>query len=307
MNGIRVTLLIALAAMALLLGWAWRHYERSGSTPVAHRRPSPFEVLLGFVTNFFDTLGIGSFAPTTAAIRAARLMPDEAIPGTLNIGHALPTIAQAIIFISIIQVDPILLVAMVATAVCGAWLGAGVVVRLDRSKIQLGMGLALLVAACLFVSVNLGLLPSGGNALGLDGWRFWFALAANFVLGALMTLGVGNYGPCLIMLALLGMNPIAAFPIMTASSAFLMPVASLRFLASKRYQVPTALALTIGGVPAVLIAAYIVKSLPLVPLRWLVAAVVAWVAVSMLRSALSASGVRALAAFQGQSPGTRDG
>ena len=237
------------------------------------------------MTNFFDTLGIGSFAPTTAAIRTRRLMPDEAIPGTLNLGHAIPSIAQALIYIVIIKVDAVLLAAMIAMAACGAWLGAGIVVRLDRRAIQLGMGAALLIAATLFVAVNLGLLPSGGGALSLAGWRFWFALAANFIFGALMTLGVGNYGPSLITLALLGMNPAAAFPIMTASSAFLMPVASLQFLKSKRYQLPTALALTLGGIPGVLVAAYIVKSMPLVALRWLVAVAVTYVAVGMLRAA----------------------
>lgn len=287
MPGIRDALLLSLVAVALWLGYAWRRYARSGAGPRANCRPSWFEVLLGAVTNFFDTLGIGSFAPTTAAIRTLRLMPDEAIPGTLNIGHALPTIAQALIFIAVVEVDPVLLFAMLATAVGGSWIGARVVVRLDRTAIQLGMGLALLVASGLFVAVNLGLLPGGGSALGLDGWRFWFALGANFIFGGLMTLGVGNYGPCLITLALLGMNPIGAFPIMTGSSAFLMPVASREFLRSGRYHLPTALGLSIGGIPGVLVAAYVVKSMPLVWLRWLVAIAVTHVAVSMLRSALS--------------------
>jgi uncharacterized membrane protein YfcA len=300
-------LLAGLAVTALALTVAWVRTVRSGPKPSTERPPTRVEVLLGFVTNLFDTLGIGSFAPTTAAIRSLRLMPDEAIPGTLNIGHAIPTIAQAVIFISIIEVDPVLLLAMVGMAICGAWLGAGVVVQLDRRRIQLGMGLALLIAAGLFVSVNLGLLPSGGNAVGLEGWRFWFALAVNFGLGALMTLGVGNYGPCLIILALLGMNPISAFPIMTASSAFLMPVASLQFLKSRRYLQPTALALTIGGIPGVLIAAYVVKSLPLGALRWLVAAVVAYVAVSMLRAALATGKHRASGQTREQAPGSTGG
>lgn len=269
-----------------MLAWYWWRCARRDPPGYARRRPGAYELLLGFVTNFFDTLGIGSFAPTTAAIRARRLMPDEAIPGTLNLGHAIPSIAQALIYIVIIKVDTVLLVAMVAMAACGAWLGAGVVVRLNRRAIQLGMGAALLTAATLFVAVNLGLLPSGGHALDLAGWRFWFALAANFIFGALMTLGVGNYGPSLITLALLGMNPAAAFPIMTASSAFLMPVASLQFLKSKRYQLPTALALTLGGIPGVLVAVYIVKSMNLTALRWLVAVAVTFVAVSMLRAAL---------------------
>jgi uncharacterized membrane protein YfcA len=290
-NYIRIGLLAALATLALAFVIVWARRANRSPPPFAQRPPSRFELALGFVTNFFDTLGIGSFAPTTAVIRAFRLMPDEALPGTLNIGHAIPTIVQALIFITVIEVDPKLLLAMIVAAICGSWLGARVVVGLDRRAIQLGMGLALLVAAAIFVLVNLGLLPSGGMALGLDGWRFWFALSVNFVLGALMTLGVGNYGPCLITLSLLGMNPASVFPIMAASSAFLMPVASLCFLRSHRYQLPTGIALTLGGIPGVLVAAYLVKSLPLVGLRWLVAVVVTFVALSMVRSAMSKSPV----------------
>lgn len=280
--GIRIALLLSLVALAVVLVSAWWRSARSGPTPYKRGRPSWFEVILGFGTNFFDALGIGSFAPTTAVVRARRLVPDEAIPGTLNVGHAIPTIAQALIFIAIISVDPVFLLAMIAMAVCGAWLGARFVVGLDRTAIQLGMGLALLVAAGLFVAANLGLLPGGGDALGLYGWKFWFALAANFVFGALMTIGVGNYGPCLITLSLLGMNPASAFPIMAASSAFLMPVASLQFLKFRRYQLRTAVALTLGGIPGVLIAAYVVRSLPLQALRWVVAIAVTYVAFSML-------------------------
>jgi uncharacterized membrane protein YfcA len=287
MNTSRSALLIALVAVAALLLWAWLHYARAATRAAARRRPSWFELALGFVTNFFDTLGIGSFAPTTAAFRLRRLVADEVIPGTLNVGHALPSIAQALIFIAIIKVDPLLLFAMLIAAVAGAWVGSGIVVRLNARAIQLGMGCALLVAAGLFLAVNLGLLPGGGMALGLDGWRFGFAVAANFVFGALMTIGVGNYAPCLIMLSLLGMNPVSAFPIMTGSSAFLMPAASVRFLRSQRYHLPAALGLTLGGIPGVLVAAYIVRSLPLGALRWMVAIAVTYVALSMLRSALA--------------------
>ena len=89
------------------------------------------------------------------------------------------------------------------------------------------------------------------------------AVGCNFVLGALMTLGVGLYAPCLILVSLLGMNPIAAFPIMMGSCAFLMPVAGLRFIAAQSYDARASLGLAIGGIPGVLIAAFIVKQLPL--------------------------------------------
>jgi uncharacterized membrane protein YfcA len=243
--------------------------------------------LIGFITNFFDTLGVGSFAPTTSIFKLLRLVPDERIPGTLNAGHALPTVVQALIFIAAVSVDPLMLVAMIGAAVLGAWLGSGVVARLPRRAIQLGMGAALLVAATLFVLGNLHWIPTGGEALGLRGPWLLFAIACNFLLGALMTLGVGLYAPCLILVSLLGMNPIAAFPIMMGSCAFLMPVAGLRFIGAQRYDARAALGLALGGIPGVLIAAFIVKQLPLMWLRWMVVLVVLYAAFAMLREPLS--------------------
>lgn len=243
-------------------------------------------VLLGFVANFFDTLGIGSFASTTAWIKFRTLIPDELIPGTLNVGHALPTIMQAIIFTTAIAVAPLTLVSMVVAAVAGAYLGAGAVSHLPRRAIQIGMGVALLIAAALFVMKILGVLPSGGNALGLSGGALVFAIGVNFLLGALMQLGIGLYAPCLMLVSLLGMNPIAAFPIMMASCACLMPVGSLKFIRERKFDRRAAIGLAIGGIPGVLLAAFVVKSLPMQLLYWLVVIVVLYAAILMLRSAL---------------------
>jgi uncharacterized membrane protein YfcA len=280
----KLVLFGALGAITVVFIVAWvrgaRRARASGGVV-----PSPLELALGFVTNFFDTLGIGSFASTTSVFKLRRMLPDERIPGTLNVGHALPTVAQALIFIAIVNVGMATLIALIAASVAGAWFGAGVVSALPRRKVQLGMGCALLVAAGLFVMTNLGLLPGGGEALSLEGWRFVAGLAGNFVLGALMTLGIGLYAPCMILVSLLGMNPIAAFPIMMGSCAFLMPVGSLRFIEKGSYAARPALGLALGGIPGVLIAAFIVKSLPVTALRWLVVAVVLYAALAMLRSA----------------------
>ena len=223
--------------------------------------PRPGELGVGFVTNFFDTLGIGSFAPTTALYRLFRLVPDERIPGTLNVGHTPATVVQAFIFTTLVDVEFTTLAVLIAAAVLGAWLGAGVVAGWPRRRIQFGMGIALLVAAVLFTLTNLGIVAGGGTATGLSGGLLAAAAAGNFVLGALMTLGIGLYGPCLIMISLLGMNPKVAFPIMMGSCAFLMVVAGIRFLKAGAYRQRASLGLTLGGIPAVLIAAFIVKSL----------------------------------------------
>lgn len=277
-------LLAALVAVALWFVWRWWRLERArleGPLP----RPTPAELLTGFVTDFFDTLGIGCFAPTTATFKVMRMVPDELIPGTLNVGHALPALTEAFIFIAAVMVDPLTLVGMIAAAVAGAYFGAGVVARLPRRAVQLSMGLALLVAAVLMVSSVLGWMPGGNNATGLGATVLLFAMAMNFVFGALMTLGVGLYAPCLVLVCLLGMNPISGFPIMMGSCAFLMPVGGVRFIRLRRYSLGASLGLTLGGLPGVFLAAYVVKSLPLTYLRWLVVVVVLYTALLMLRSA----------------------
>ena len=247
-------------------------------TTASAQRPSMLQLALGFVTNFFDTLGIGSFAPTTAAFRARRLVADELIPGTLNVGHALPTVVQAVIFVTAIRVDVVTLVLLIGAAVIGAWIGAGIVSAWERRKVQRGMAIALLVAAALTVLRMTGVFPAGGDALGLRGVLVIAGALGNFVLGALMTLGIGLYAPCMAMVSLLGMNPRTAFPIMMGSCAFLMPVASARFLRTGRYDRSSALGLAIGGVPAVLLAAFAVKSLPLDAVRVLVVVVITYTA-----------------------------
>jgi uncharacterized membrane protein YfcA len=277
-------LFIALGAFTVFLVWVWlRSKERAPGVP------SVFELFLGMATNFFDTLGIGSFAPTTSIFKFRHMVPDEKIPGTLNVGHALPTLLEAFLFIAIVKVDILTLVLMMAAAVVGAWFGAGIVARWSRRRVQIGMGIALLAAACYFLIQNLNLLPAGGSALILQHWLLWAGVVGSLILGALMTLGIGLYGPCMILVSMLGMDPHAAFPIMMGSCAFLMPVASARFIQVGSYSPRVALGLALGGLPGVLIAALIVKSLSLMAVRWLVVVAVIYAAFAMLRSALNGS------------------
>jgi uncharacterized membrane protein YfcA len=257
-------------------------------------KPNAPGLATGFVTNFFDTLGIGSFATTTSIFRYWRMVPDERIPGTLNVGHTLPAITQAYIYTRIVPVDSRTLILMIGAAVLGAWLGAGVVASWPRRKIQIGMGCALFGAASLMLLGQLHLVPAGGNMLALGGARLATAVTVNFVLGALMTLGIGLYAPCMILVSLLGMNPTAAFPIMMGSCAFLMPVASVRFVREGSYHLGASLGLLFGGIPAVLIAAFIVKSLPLAAVRWLVVGVVVYTATALLKAARAEAGLGAL-------------
>ena len=286
----KVVLLGALALVTLfyvvILARAVGRKRAVAEEPVS---PTGVGVGTGFVTNFLDTLGIGSFATTTTIFRGLRMVPDERIPGTLNVGHTLPTIAQAFIFTTAVPVETTTLISMIAAAVLGAWLGAGVVCKWPRRRIQIGMGLCLLAAAILLAAKAMGKLPSGGaDVVGVHGMWLAIAVAGNFALGALMTLGIGLYAPCMILVSLVGMNVTAAFPIMMGSCAFLMPFASARFVREGSFDLRASLGLLIGGIPAALIAGLIVKSLPLTAVMWLVVVVVVYTAFTLLRAARSA-------------------
>jgi uncharacterized membrane protein YfcA len=298
-------LLVALGAFTVFFVAVWvTGAMRARSSPDVPQEalsggvPSAAQLILGFVTNFFDTLGIGSFAPTTAMFKFFKMVPDRLIPGTLNVGHTLPTMVQAFIYTVIIKVDITTLILLIAAAVAGAWLGAGIVASWPKRKVQIGMGSTLLVLAALFAWRNLvesGVLSSGPatlvtggvgeGTLALNGMKLGIGLAGNFFLGALMTIGLGMYAPCMILIGLLGMNAKAAFPIMMGSCAFLMPIASARFVRKHAYSLRPALGLAFGGIPAVLIAAYIVGSMDVRTVRWLVVGVVTIAAAMMLRSA----------------------
>jgi uncharacterized membrane protein YfcA len=271
-------------ALVFALFW-WPSLQRSFIERKQARWPSPHELVIGFVTDFFDTLGVGSFATTATWFRATKLVSDRELPGTMNVGHAIPTVLQALIYIAAIEVDVVTLASMIAASVLGAYLGAGWVARSSERTVRIGVGCALLAAAALIFARLRGLLPGGSDALALHGAWLLAGVLGNFVLGALMTLGIGLYAPCMILVALLGMNPKAAFPIMMGSCAFLMLAAAPRFVRTDSYAPRPALALTLGGLPGVWIAANWVKELELDTVRWLVLAVVTYTALSLLMAA----------------------
>ena len=242
--------------------------------------------LIGFVVNFFDVLGIGAFAPQTSLLKFTKQTSDKLIPGTMNVANTLPVLIQAIIFIQVIQVEPITLLVMFVTATAGAILGAGIVSKLSENKIRFTISIALLVTAGFMFANKMHWIHGEGVAIGLHGWKLVVAGMINFILGAMMTAGVGLYAPCMALVFLLGMSPQVAFPIMMGSCAFLMPPASFKFIKSGAYNKKAALGMAIPSIIAVLIAAFIVKTLPLDALRWIVLVVILYTSVTMFWSAI---------------------
>jgi len=243
--------------------------------------------LTGFVGNFFDTLGIGSFAIETAMLKFMKQTEDRLLPATLNVGNAIPTVLQAIIFVRIIEVEPVTLILMVVASGLGALLGAGIVSKLPEKTIRLIMGIALLITAFFMLAAKMNWIEGGGHAIGLGGTKLALAVVVNFILGAIMTAGIGLYAPCMALVFALGMSPAVAFPIMMGSCAFLMPLAAYRFVRTGVFNRKASYAIALAGIIGVLIAAFIVKSLDLDTLRWLVLGVIIYTAVVMLRAGLS--------------------
>ena len=243
--------------------------------------------LIGFIVNFFDVLGIGAFAPQTALLKFTKQTEDRILPGTLNVSNTIPVLIQALIFIQIVEVEPVTLISMLLSAAAGAILGAGIVAKLSVKKIQLTMGFALLVTAFFMLSGQMNWIQNGGEAIGLNGGKLALAIGANFILGAFMTVGIGLYAPCMALVYALGMSPLVAFPIMMGSCAFLMPPASAKFIKEGAYNRKASVSMAIPGIIAVLIAAFLVKSLPLNTLRWVVIVVIIYTSVVMFKSALN--------------------
>ncbi|KRU28288.1 sulfite exporter TauE/SafE [Clostridium sporogenes] len=244
--------------------------------------------VVGFITNFFDTLGIGSFSPTTALLKNFKLSKDRTLPGTLNVACTVPVAAEAILFINGIEVEPVTLFSLLIAATVGAVVAAGIVSKLDERKVQFAMGTALIIVALVMLAGKLNLMPAGGDAVGLHGAKLIIAIIGNFILGALMTLGIGLYAPCMALVYSLGMSPKVAFPIMMGSCAFLMPAASLKFIKEGAYDRKASMAITVFGLVGVFIAYYLVKSLPLNILTWLVIVVIIYTAAMMFKSASKA-------------------
>ncbi|HHQ4517856.1 TSUP family transporter [Aeromonas veronii] len=264
----------------MLVQACWRK-KQSGSFEATPFWPV---ALIGGVANFLDTLGVGSFAVKTACYKQFKLIDDRVLPGTLNGQCVLPTVTQSLIFVGAVAVEPLTLISMMMAAAAGAAWGARHVASFDRQTIRLVMAISLLVVAGLIFAGLLGLFPVGGDAMGLSGYKLATALLGNFIFGVLMNVGIGLFAPCMTLVYLLGMNPLAAFPIMMGSTAVLSVFSAGTFIRKGAFDAKAVLAVAIFGPIGVVLAAMLVKSMDMEMLKWLVAFIVIYTSWTMYAS-----------------------
>ncbi|WP_281615236.1 sulfite exporter TauE/SafE family protein [Flammeovirga sp. SubArs3] len=243
--------------------------------------------ITGFVANFFDTLGIGSFAIMTSSFKNFKLVDDKLIPGTLNVGVAIVCITQAFLFIDAVKVDTLTLMSMIVSALGGALIGASIVSKLNKQHIQLVMTIALFIMGITMILKMAGLLPGGDEASSVNGFtggKLVIACVANFVFGALNTIGIGLFAPCMVTLSLLGLHPSCIFPIMMGSTALLVPFAGIKYIKENVHNMNGSILINIFGTIGVFVAFFLVKQMDLVMLKYLVIIVVGYTTWEMGKS-----------------------
>ncbi|NLY87077.1 MAG: sulfite exporter TauE/SafE family protein [Clostridiales bacterium] len=238
---------------------------------------------MGVIMNFFDYLGVGSFAPTLAIYRLTKTVDDDLIPGTLVTGCALPVAIEALVSLSVIDVELTTLFSMYGTGILGAFIGGKWASKLEVKTIQRFMGFALIIAAAIMLLGKLNLMPVGGDAIGLHGTKLVIAAVGSFILAALLTVGIGNYAPTMVLVYLLGMSPAVSFPIMMGLGFLGVGSGSFPYFKSERFHKRASFAFAMGGIFGVLAAVFIIVNMPISALQWLVIAVCCYTSVTLLR------------------------
>jgi len=237
---------------------------------------------------FFSTFGISDFAISTVLYRRLRWVSDLRLPGTLNTQCVIPVAVMAVAYISSIEVGLVTLFSFIAAQAVGAYLGPRFVVRLPVRAIRLFIGIGLAITSLLILAGQLGWLPSDGTATELTGWKFVVGVVAMFVFGALNNVGIGSYALTMATTYALGMNPVAAFPIMMGACALSVPIGSAEFVRLGSYSRRLTAITAVFGVVGVLVAVFIVKSLDVTAIKWVVLAVIVYTSATLLHSVAKA-------------------
>lgn len=279
---IQAVLIIYAVVAAVII---FRDFRKNREIDIT-KRETVLHHIIGVVVNFFDALGIGSFATTVAAYGIFKLVDDKKIPGTLNAGVAIPVIFEALLFTSTVEVELTTLIPIVICGVAGAVIGNKIASRVPEHIVTLVMAIGLFVAAVLMLGSKFGFLPAGGTAIGLGGVKLLIACTGNFILGIALCFGIGNFAPCMCIVYLLGMSPLVSFPIMMCTGAVSTPTTGLMSLKEGLVNRTAVVGLTVGGVIGVAVAVYLVKSMSVSTLQWLVIVVVLYSSATMLTRSL---------------------
>lgn len=261
-----------------------REYRRNEKEDVSTKNRIIFAGF-SFIANIVDTLGIGSFATTTAFCHATKLVDDKKIPGTLVVGCTIPVAIQALAFTTTVTMDPVVLVIMLLCSAAGAFIGGKLNGKLPVRTIRITMGIGLFIAGFLILGQIFDLLPGGGNATTVTGIKLVVGCVVIFILGLFYPLGIGCYAPTMVLVSLIGMNPTIAFPVMMGGATFNNLSSFFGIIKSGNYHRVASLDFDWAGAIAVIIAVKFITSLPIGILRWIVFAVVIYTAASMLHAA----------------------
>ncbi|WP_130807871.1 sulfite exporter TauE/SafE family protein [Senegalia massiliensis] len=235
-----------------------------------------------FTLFFLSTFGISDFAISTVLYRKLKWTSDKKLPGTLNTQCVIPVAVMALSYISSISVELKTLIIAILAQVLGAYIGPRFVVKMNVDLIKKFISVGLLIAAGLILMGKFGVYPSGGNEVGLAGFKLISLGILSFVFGALNNVGIGSYALTMATVYALGLNPGVAFPIMMGACTFSVPVGSMQFVKYESYSRKITLFTSIFGSIGVLVAAFIVKSMNVSMLQWLVVAVLIYSAITMI-------------------------
>lgn len=280
LNGLQIILVIAIISMAAL----YFHELRRAKVNATNRFVPGF--LIGLVTDFGDTLGIGSFATTTALFKVTHFLDDDRkLPGTMNAAHAIPVFVEALLFLTAVKIELTTLIPMTLAAMTGAALGTRITANWPVRKMQRWLAIALALAA-VFMLIKLVTNPGQGESLavhGLHGWWLLLGIFVNFGLGILMTIGLGNYTPELIFFSLMGVNPLVAFPVMMMDAAMIMMTSAVNFVRTGRVEWRGLPAMIIGGTVGVIIAAKLVTFVNVTILSYFIVGIALLTAYNLFR------------------------
>lgn len=274
---------VILTMIIVLVVQAWIQlvdYRRSQGKLVdpKEKKTAAKSGISGFIALFGDAIGIGSFGTLSAILKTTRVVPDRELPGTMMVGTSAIAAIGAIVYIRSVDVSALTLVSLVIPSTIGAYIGAKFLTKVSESTVQILMAISLTIVSFLIVIGQLGLIPIGGTAIGLEGGALIFAMVVIFFLGIVMNFSVGLFAPCMVLLYSLGMAPTAAFPIMYCACAFIQPVSSIPIIKSGAYNRLVAMGIFIGGIPGVLLGSKFVTSIPTYWLKWLIAGIVLYTA-----------------------------